>query len=127
MASSTWLRWDALRSLVTAVRASTRAGSPGLLTRVAALPRLTLATVRGDYRGATVRELLILLGAVAYVVSPVDLMPEAVLGVFGLGDDAVVVGWVAVTVVNLTEDFLAWEGTRPHRRAPDVVPGDVIG
>jgi uncharacterized membrane protein YkvA (DUF1232 family) len=64
---------------------------------------------------------------VAYVVSPVDLMPEAVLGVFGLGDDAVVVTWVAITVVNLTEDFLAWEGARPRRRAPDVVPGDVVG
>ena len=35
------------------------------------------------------------LGAVAYVVSPIDLIPELALSVFGLADDAVVVSWIA--------------------------------
>ena len=56
------------------------------------------------------------LGAVAYVVSPIDLIPELALSVFGLADDAVVVSWIAATVVNETESFLAWERTTASDR-----------
>jgi uncharacterized membrane protein YkvA (DUF1232 family) len=31
---------------------------------------------------------LTIIGCFLYIVSPIDLMPEAVLGPFGLGDDA---------------------------------------
>ena len=73
------------------------------------LPRLFVATFRGEYAGTTRGRLLMVLGAVAYVVSPIDLIPELALSVFGLADDAVVVSWIAATVVNETESFLAWE------------------
>ena len=33
--------------------------------------------------------------ATAYVISPIDLIPEAIFLVFGLADDAVVVAWLA--------------------------------
>lgn len=136
--ATTSMRWGVFRSLVTALRVSTRAGSPGILERLAALPRLTLATALGRYTGTSVKRLLILAGAVLYVVSPVDLMPEGLLGVFGLGDDAVVITWIAVAVVNETEAFLVWEHDQPRsgrsRWRPhgdvvhgDVVPGDVTG
>ena len=32
-------------------------------------------------------------GAVAYVASPIDLLPEAILPVVGAADDAVVIAW----------------------------------
>ena len=130
--ATTSMRWGVFRSLVTALRVSTRAGSPGILERLAALPRLTLATALGRYTGTSVKRLLILAGAVLYVVSPVDLMPEGLLGVFGLGDDAVVITWIAVAVVNETEAFLAWEHDRPRssrswwRPHGDVIHGEVI-
>ena len=43
------------------------------------------------------KRLLVVLACIAYLVSPVDLMPEAILGPFGLGDDlvAAVVGFRA--------------------------------
>jgi uncharacterized membrane protein YkvA (DUF1232 family) len=67
------------------------------------------ATVRGEYAGMTRTHLVGLLGALLYVVSPVDLMPEGLLAVFGLADDAVLLAWMAAALVTDTEDFLAWE------------------
>jgi uncharacterized membrane protein YkvA (DUF1232 family) len=60
--------------------------------------------------------------AAAYVVSPVDLLPELPLGLFGLADDAVMVTWLAGSVLSETERFLEWEARRSS-----VVPGRVIG
>ena len=62
-----------------------------------------------------------LLGAVLYVVSPLDLVPEAILPLVGLGDDAIVIAWIATALVNQTEGFLAWE-----RQREQTVRGDVI-
>ena len=48
-------------------------------------------------------------------------MPEAILPLVGLGDDAVVIAWIATALVNQTEGFLAWE-----RQREQTVRGDVI-
>ena len=110
-------RFGALRTIATAVRTATRPGSPGMGERLMSLPRLFRATFRGEYAGTTRGRLLMVLGAVAYVVSPIDLIPELALSVFGLADDAVVVSWIAATVVNETESFLAWERAEPSADA----------
>jgi uncharacterized membrane protein YkvA (DUF1232 family) len=101
--------------------------------RLMSVPRLFRATFHGEYAGTSRGRLLMVLGAVAYVVSPVDLIPELALSVFGLADDAVVVSWIAATVVNETESFLAWERTKPSagaRRdaspASETVTGHVV-
>ena len=122
MSTATALRWGAFRNIARALRAVTRPGSPGIGRRLSSLPRLVRATVRGEYAGTTLGRLALLVGAVAYVVSPIDLAPEALLGLFGLADDAIVVSWIATTVVNETEAFLAWEEQRSR-----TVPGDVVG
>lgn len=122
MATATALRWSAFRNIARALRAVARPGGPGLLERLRAMPRLVRATARGEYAGTSLSRLLLLAGAVAYVVSPVDLMPEALLGLLGLADDAVVVSWIATMVVNETEQFLAWEQQRDR-----TVPGQVVG
>ncbi|HEU4421196.1 MAG TPA: YkvA family protein, partial [Pilimelia sp.] len=59
--------------------------------------------------------------ATAYVVSPVDLVPEAFLFVFGLADDALLVTWLAGSVLAETERFLTWEASRRS-----VIPGQVV-
>ena len=124
-------RWGAFRTIATALRTATRPGSPALGERLSSLPRLVRATFRGDYRGSSRGRLLMVLGAALYVISPVDFMPEAVLSVFGLADDAMVVSWIAATVVNETEAFLAWERTAPQGQAQAgrsrTVPGHVVG
>lgn len=122
MTTATAVRWGAFRAIARALRAVTRPGGPGIGERLASLPRLVRATARGEYAGTSLGRLLLLLGAVAYVVSPVDLMPEAALAIVGLADDALVVSWIATTVVNETEQFLAWEEQRSR-----TVPGHVVG
>src|SRR4051812_26410985 len=121
-------RFGALRTIATAVRTAARPGSPAIGERVMSLPRLFAATFRGQYAGTTRGKLLMVLGAVAYVISPIDLIPELALSVFGLADDAVVVSWIAATVVNETESFLAWERAGAARRTVpgETVPGETV-
>ncbi len=125
-------RLSALRALFTAVRIAARPGGPSLWQRLAALPRMVRATATGRYPGITLGRLALIAGAAGYVVSPIDLMPEVVLGVVGLLDDAVVLGWVATQLVVETESFLEWErarasdGSSRAAAGGETVPGHVV-
>jgi uncharacterized membrane protein YkvA (DUF1232 family) len=55
---------------------------------------------------------LIALG-LAYLVSPVDLLPEVVLPLLGFADDGVVALWLGGAFLAETERFLAWEREQP--------------
>ena len=79
---------------------------------MASVPRLVRATVRGEYAGTTRGRLRALVAALLYVVSPIDLVPEMFLPILGLGDDALVIGWITARVINETESFLTWEHNR---------------
>ena len=85
-------------------------GGPSLGKRLAALPRMVRATARGEYDGGW--RVAIMAAATAYVVSPIDVVPEAFLLVVGLADDAVMITWLAGTVLSETERFLEWERER---------------
>lgn len=112
--------------LVQAFRAATRPGSPGLGERLGAVPRLVRATVSGRYHGTTVARLAMMALALVYVVSPVDLIPEAALLFAGLADDAMVLAWLATAVVGETEAFLSWEQDHAAPSEPRVVAGQVL-
>ena len=114
-------RVTAARALLEAVRGSRAPGAPSVGERLQALPRLLGATLNGRYPGMSRSRLGMLVLGLLYLVSPVDLMPEAVLLVFGLGDDALVAAWLAGTVLSETDAFLGWERSRER-----VVAGDVI-
>lgn len=73
-----------------------------------ALIRLVVAYARGHYRAIPVDALVIVVAGLIYVVSPVDLIPDAIVGV-GLLDDAAVVGWVIKTVRGELDAFREWE------------------
>lgn len=103
-----------VHSLGTAIRTATRPGSPSLGERAGAVPRMVRATLSGEYAGISKGRLALLAAAVGYIVSPVDLLPEGLLAVVGLADDAMVMSWVAATLVNETEAFLAWERSAPR-------------
>jgi len=51
---------------------------------------------RAFWQAATTRDKLVMILGIIYVVSPVDLLPEAILGPFGLLDD----GGAAVAIVS---------------------------
>ncbi|MGH3735969.1 MAG: YkvA family protein [Micromonosporaceae bacterium] len=116
-----------------AIRASKKAGTPGLAERFKAFPRLLGARFRGAYQELSWGRLGLIAAAVLYVISPVDFVPELLLGPIGLLDDGVVIAWIAGAVLDETERFIVWE--RGGRRAgpaaedsPDgVIDGEVVG
>ncbi|MGO4599728.1 YkvA family protein [Terrabacter sp. 2RAF25] len=110
-------------TVASVVRASSRPGAPGLAQRAQAVPRLVRSTLDGTYAGTTVRRLGLVGAAVAYVVSPVDLLPEAVLPVLGAADDAVVITWAIKVLLEETDRFLAWEARDVPVRAGGVSDG----
>jgi uncharacterized membrane protein YkvA (DUF1232 family) len=133
-------RTAALTALWRALTAAQR-GGPGLAARMASVPRLAWASIRGRYDGAGRFGLMTL--ATLYVVSPLDMVPEILLGPIGLIDDGLVVAWIVGAFLSETERFLEWERVfgaggkadtrsrsgQPHGRQArpgDVVDGEVI-
>lgn len=110
-------RSAAFTALARALAAGAR-GGPSLGARLAALPRMIRATMRGEYDGGL--RLAMMTAATVYIVSPVDVVPELFLTVFGLLDDAIMVAWLAGGVLSETERFLEWEARRSS-----VIPGQV--
>jgi uncharacterized membrane protein YkvA (DUF1232 family) len=85
-------------------------GGPSLGKRVAALPRMLRATVKGEYDGG--KRVLLLAAATAYVASPIDLIPEGFFLIAGLVDDAAMITWMAGAILSETARFLEWEKER---------------
>ncbi|GIJ44838.1 hypothetical protein Val02_17240 [Virgisporangium aliadipatigenens] len=94
-------------------------GTPGLGRRLGALPRMVRATLRGQYDGGS--RLAMMAVSAAYIVSPIDLVPEGALLLIGLVDDAAVAAWFAGALLDETERFLAWEKAREQ-----VIPGTFV-
>ena len=108
--------------------AASSADSPsGLMARISALPRLVRDVLTGRFEEVGRGRLLLMGLAVLYIVSPVDLVPEALLTIPGMVDDAAVIAWLISAVLGATTAYLAWEGSTPTTYAdPRVVPGEVI-
>jgi uncharacterized membrane protein YkvA (DUF1232 family) len=112
-------RTAAFTALAKALMSGAR-GGPSIGKRLSALPRMVKASMKGEYDGGM--RVAMLAAATAYVVSPVDFLPEAGLFIFGLADDAVMITWLAGSVLSETERFLDWEKQRAA-----VLPGSVVG
>jgi uncharacterized membrane protein YkvA (DUF1232 family) len=107
--AKTLKRTAAFTALARALMSGSR-GGPSLGKRLAAVPRMMRATASGEYDGG--KRLLLLAAATAYVVSPIDLIPEGFFLIFGLIDDAAMVTWMAGAVLAETQRFLEWEKER---------------
>ena len=89
-------------------------GTPGLGKRLAALPRMITATMRGEYDGgARLRHD----GRGRRVTSSrrSTSSPRRLPAVLGLVDDAAMVAWLAGALLAETERFLEWERDRARR------------
>jgi uncharacterized membrane protein YkvA (DUF1232 family) len=107
--AKTLKRTAAFTALARALMSGPR-GGPSIGKRLAALPRMLGATARGEYDGG--KRMLLLGAATAYVVSPIDVIPEGLFLVFGLIDDAAMITWMAGSILAETERFLEWEKER---------------
>ena len=95
-----------------------RPGTPGVRRRLAAVPRMLRATLRREYDGAG--RLWLMVVVVAYLVSPLDFIADALFLVVGVIGDAGLVTWLFGALMDETERFLQWEqqyGRRSRRLA----------
>lgn len=104
----------AFTALWRAVAQGRRTGAPGIGERVRALPRLLAGSVSGRYPHLGRGRLALIVLALAYLASPVDLVPELFLALAGLVDDAVVALWLGGAFLAETERFLEWERAVPR-------------
>jgi uncharacterized membrane protein YkvA (DUF1232 family) len=72
--------------------------------------RLIRAYYRGEYHEVTESTLVILIAAVIYVVSPLDVIPDAIPAI-GFLDDATVVALAVQRTRQDLDDFMTWEIT----------------
>jgi uncharacterized membrane protein YkvA (DUF1232 family) len=115
-------RVAALTMLWRALRAGSRPGAPGIGAQLAAGPRMLHLGFSGRYPGLVKSRIVLAVLGLVYVLSPVDLLPEILLGPLGLGDDALVTAWIVGALLGETDSFLRWEAAGGRR----VVAGQVV-
>ena len=87
-----------------AVRSSR--GRHPLRQRLAAVFPMIKATFSGRWPGAPRLRILGALAGLFYVVSPLDILPEFLLGPFGLGDDIALAAVAVAALLSSAEDWL---------------------
>lgn len=132
--------WNFARFLPLAERLLSRGRLPALIFAVARkgprlgklkddvklLQALCVAWWRGEYRAISPKALVTIVAGLLYFVSPLDAIPDWLLGV-GMLDDIAVLAWVLRTVDGELAAFRAWrnrqapEKLRVVERLPDTV------
>ncbi|AGN78181.1 MULTISPECIES: YkvA family protein [Pseudomonas] len=121
--------WNFARFLPLAERLLSRGRLPALLFAVARkgprlgqlredvklLQSLCLAWWRGEYRAISPKALVTIVAGLLYFVSPIDAIPDWLLGV-GFLDDIAVLGWVLKTVADELARFRAWRDSQAPER-----------
>jgi uncharacterized membrane protein YkvA (DUF1232 family) len=126
-------RVGALAALAKALLHSGRGGRAGVVALLRVVPRMLRASVSGTYPNLDHRRMALAALGLLYVLSPIDLVPEALLGLLGLGDDALVAAFVTGTFLAEAQAFLDWERSpddptahEPPTRGGRVVLGQVV-
>jgi uncharacterized membrane protein YkvA (DUF1232 family) len=91
-----------------------------LVEDMKALLRMTMAYARGQYRDIPRDKLLLAVGAIAYFLSPFDVIPEF-LGPLGFSDDALVLGLLLRLMREEVGRFLDWESQHADPPAAEVI------
>lgn len=102
-------------------------GDPTFGALLSAVPRLIRARMRGQYKGMTFGSLIMMLVALAYMISPIDLIPESVMLLLGLTDDTVVGAWLAGKVLAESGAFLEWENSADQDDPKELLSEPLVG
>ena len=66
---------------------------------------------KGEYREIPTRSVVMVLATILYFVSPIDLVPDFIMG-FGIVDDAAVIGYTLKQISTDLEKFRIWKLTK---------------
>ncbi len=70
--------------------------------------RMVKAFVKGEYDGITTLNVTMLLAGLLYLVLPIDIVPDFLVGV-GLLDDIAILTWIHSKLTTEIEEFKTWE------------------
>ena len=76
--------------------------------RIKVLVRLVKAYKNGSYRDVHIQNVFLMVAALIYFVTPIDLIPDFI-PVTGLLDDFTIIVWVYNKVQEEIDRFLSWE------------------
>lgn len=76
--------------------------------RIRVLIRMVKAYKRGEYRNVKLQNILLIVAALVYFVTPLDLIPDFI-PITGLVDDFTVIVWVYNKVQQEIDKFMEWE------------------
>ncbi|MFC7372854.1 YkvA family protein [Fictibacillus iocasae] len=79
-----------------------------LSSQVKALVRLVKSYRQGTYRNISKKSVMIMVAGLLYFVSPVDAIPDFLVGL-GFADDAAVLGFIFRSLKGEIESFTEWE------------------
>ncbi|MDX1627861.1 MAG: YkvA family protein [Fulvivirga sp.] len=85
-----------------------QSGKGGILNRLSVFGRLVRAYIKGEYRGVKTAHILMIVAAIIYFVTPLDLIPDFI-PVTGFVDDFTVIAWVYSKLRYEIDAYLAWE------------------
>jgi uncharacterized membrane protein YkvA (DUF1232 family) len=80
-----------------------------------AMLRLIRAHYRGEYRDVKIANLVLIIGAIIYVLDPMDLIPDWIPGL-GFLDDATILAFAVQRTRETLDEFTTWETTLLVRR-----------
>ena len=83
----------------------------GFFSEIKALIRLVKAYSTGAYTDLSKTALILIVAGLIYLVNPLDLVPDFLIGV-GFLDDATVIGFVLLKTRSEIQRFLDWELTQ---------------
>jgi uncharacterized membrane protein YkvA (DUF1232 family) len=83
-------------------------GSPGIMARIRAMPRMVGGAVRGEYRDLGKSKLALMGLGIVYIISPFDVIPDF-LPLIGVTDDFGVFVWLMTSLLGESGRYLDWE------------------
>src|SRR5438132_4503658 len=81
-----------------------------------AMLRLIRAYYRREYRNVSLQNLVMIVGAIIYILNPFDLIPDWIAGL-GFADAAVVLAFAVRQTRQTLDDFMTWEIASRERPA----------
>jgi uncharacterized membrane protein YkvA (DUF1232 family) len=101
---------DLVREATRKAKSIPKAPFADLWAYLQAMLRLVRAYYRGEYRSVRFANLVLIIGAIIYVLDPLDLIPDWIPGL-GFLDDATVLAFAVQKTRETLDDFKNWEAT----------------
>lgn len=93
----------------------------GFISKIPALWRMLKAWKKGIYN-ASFRHIILPLLGLAYVISPLDFIPEIAIPFLGVIDDLLILSLTIPKLIKEVDKFLLWEKLHQQNLSEKIIP-----